>query len=120
MDGAYEKGYLYQRCMCHFEFRVALALLLDNYILTAVSVERLTNDQAAVGLVHGFCRRYDAETSGRVIIRRVICDCDASDIGPIEWPPSRFESLLAQPVKSRTGEDWTCAVLCTDDCPARG
>lgn len=46
-----------------------------------------------------------------------MCKYDASDIGPIKGPPSRWERLLARPVKSWTSDDWTYAVLWTDDCP---
>lgn len=46
-----------------------------------------------------------------------MCDYHASDVGPIEGPPSRWESLLSRPVKSWSAEDWELAVFWTDDCP---
>jgi len=46
-----------------------------------------------------------------------MCEYDASGIGPMKGPPSRWESLLARPVGTWTAEDWTYAVIRTDDCP---
>lgn len=46
-------------------------------------------------------------------------DYDASKIDRIELLPlpTRWDLLLAQPVTSWSVEDWTYAVIRTDDCP---
>lgn len=46
-----------------------------------------------------------------------MCEYDGTNIGPIKGPPSRWESLIARPLKSWTSDDWTYAVLRTDDSP---
>ncbi len=56
------------------------------------------------------------QVQGLVAGRGVMSEYDASDIGRIDWQPSRWELLLARPVKSWSVEDWSYAVVRTDDC----
>ncbi|MNV33357.1 hypothetical protein D3C71_1247240 [compost metagenome] len=56
------------------------------------------------------------QLQGIVADSGVMSEYDASDIGRIDWQPSRWELLLARPVKSWSVEDWSYAVVRTDDC----
>lgn len=46
----------------------------------------------------------------------VMSEYDGSNIGQIAPHPTRWELMLASPVKSWTVEDWSYAVIRTDDC----